>query len=460
MLGRYILRAETGYAVLLVSAFLLPEWVSYRLWIPALAVAIVLAFAHALIAKRGFVIPAVLVGYLAVYAAAALLSDPDTFSVIEAGKYFAPPVLGIAIASAAQDAETRKRILGLAAIAIAIQLPVVLFQVIDNLIEFGRDAVLGVDSITGLLGTAHGGTLTECAVLAAVIVIAAAYLRVVSPAWGLAVGLVLISFGVLTSTRAVYAFALLALGGIALAMWVVARGSVSRRWLATATVLVVVVPLALVGGIAALYPGANAPFTNFGAFLENLVAAPGAAQVEVEVGGDGEGQEEELAHKPRATVLPGRGRQFTTAFDLTTAGGIDVWLLGRGIGVTRFKSQGVLDETGRSFDSITREEQLTNGTWLSRTLTETGFLGFFAFLGLLVYLLLLTWRNRDLIAERTWDSAVILALPGVAALTVIGAFFNTILAIQPYATLFWPLVGIAIAIDVGRRREAAEPAPS
>ncbi len=126
-------------------------------------------------------------------------------------------------------------------------------------------------------------------------------------------------------------------------------------------------------------------------------------------------------------------------------------MLGNGVGSTRFKEQSILADTGTTTDPITRDEQHVNGIWFPRVLTETGFLGAIAFAILIVFLCLLAWRNRGEIAARTSDGALVLALPGIAGLTLLGAFFNTVLAIQPYASIFWPLLGLAIAIDAERR---------
>ena len=154
------------------------------------------------------------------------------------------------------------------------------------------------------------------------------------------------------------------------------------------------------------------------------------------------------------TILPGRSAQIDLAFELTTEEDAATAVLGNGVGSTRFKEQSLLDDTGTTTDPITRDEQQVNGIWFPRVLTETGFLGALAFALLIAYMCILSWRNRAAIAARTGDGALILALPGIAGLTLLGAFFNTVLAIQPYASIFWPLLGLAIAIDYERRTAA------
>ncbi len=453
-----LVRVEVGYAILLAAGFVAPHWISYRAWIPALALAILLAAGHGLLSRRKPILPAALLAYLGVYLLAAIHSNPDTFSFIEAGKFFAPPILGLAVAWAAQSARIRKHVIALALGAVLLQLPVTLGQAIDNLVERGRDqAVQGVDSITGLLGHAAGGTLTECSVLAGTLLVCAFFVGLRPSRWLLAGGIALMFVGVLTSTRASYAFVPLALAGIAAILWIGARRFIPRAKLALSLALAVLAMPVLVASVAALYPGANAPFTNVSFFLKNLVAAPGSAAAEESENASGaEATPAGSGGRRRTTtVLPGRGRQLTVAFDVVTRSDIDDTTLGLGIGATRFKQQAVLEETGATYDPITRLEQQANGTWLSRTLAETGFLGLAAFVGLLLYLVVLSWRNRDLMREPSWDAALVAALPGVAALTAIGAFFNTVLAIQPYASIFWPIVGVALAIDARSREDRA-----
>jgi hypothetical protein len=260
-------------------------------------------------------------------------------------------------------------------------------------------------------------------------VLSAAYLRVLNPRWAAPAGLVLVFLGPVTSTRASYVFAPLALAALAALLWIAARQYRDKAVLTLATALAVLVLPVMFVATGALYPGANKPVSSLDSVLQYL-----GSQDDPE----------------STTVLPGRGKQLTLALELSVAEGPDITLLGRGMGATRFKSESLLSRTGATTDPITREEQRTNGVWVPRAITETGFLGLLAFGGLLAYLVVVAWRNRSLLRSRTWDGVAILALPAIAALTLIGAFFNTILAIQPYATLFWSLLGVAIAIDAER----------
>lgn len=462
-----LLRVEVGFAILLVSAFVLPNWIGYRAWILALAIALVLAAAHGLLERRRPVLPAALLVYVGLYAAAALYSDPETFSLIEAGKYFATPALALAFAWAAHSPKTRRRLVLMIIAAVAVQLPFAMGQVGELIAEFGRDPAIvgGVDGITGLLGPDHPGTLAQCGLLAGLLLLGAAYLGVGRSVW-LPVGAVsLVLLAVLTSTRAGYVWTPLALAAVAATLWLVARRHVDTRTLVLATAIALISLPVMYVATGALYPGSNVVVRSVSDVGKALVSPEGNVKTKGEVRPEAD-TNKKLARKARragdqadsagavngtgSRYLPGRARQLELAFDISTSGGFDRALLGRGIGTTRFKSEGVLHPTtGEPAATIDRRTQKTNGVWVPRILTETGFLGVTAFAILIAYLVAVTWRNRNLLRSPSWDGAVILALPGVAALTLVSGFFNTVLAVQPYATLFWPLLGIAVAIDRG-----------
>jgi hypothetical protein len=463
---RAVLRAELGYALLLVTAFVLPAtFVGYRAWVPALAVSTVVAGLAGWLSGRRPLVPAAIVGYLVVYVAAGVHSDPDTFSLIEAGKYFAPPVFALAIAWAAQNQTVRRALVLMAIGAVAIQLPIVIGQVIDLLIRYGSVAFAQVDSVTGMLGTEQGGALTQVAIAAAAVVVAGGCTGVIGKRLATGGGIALISLAVLTSTRASYVLVPGVLLVLAVSIWVAGRAgrpSGLPAW-SVAIAAVLSMPI-LILATGALYPGSNTGINSISGLVtsldegdQQLASVPPppprpAPTGHGATGGDTHGTKPATPEPPpEPTRLPGRGKQLTLALDLSDDEGIDTALLGRGIGSTRFKDDSVLSTRGTSTDPITRPEQNTNGTWLARTITETGYLGLLAFLGLLGYLVALFWRNRALQAEPSWDAAVILALPAIAALTLGSAAYNTILAIQPYATVFWALLGVAIAIDIRSR---------
>jgi hypothetical protein len=461
--ARKHVRVELGYVALLVSAFVLPEWIGYRAWVPALALATAFAMGHGLVSRRRPLLPAAMLAYLGVYAVAALHSDPDTFSVIEVGKFLAPPVFALAVAWAAQERQVRRAMIVLAVGAVAIQVPVAIGQAVDAVVELGReDAVSAVDYISGLTGELQSAALSQAGLLAAAVILSAAYLRAIAPRWGIPLGLALAALTVLSSTRAGYLFAAATLGAIAVALWISSR-QLSRRGLMvrTAAVLAIVIAPAMALATGAIYPGANEALTSPSGVTTALDEGDEQLREEpvgsARQGGAAAAEEaaEEAAEDRNPTLLPGRGAQLTLALELSIQEGFDVALLGRGIGSTRFKDDSLLAHETVTFDRVTRPEQNTNGVWIPRTITETGYLGLLAFLGLIAYIVALWWRNREIVASPTWDAAVIVALPGIAALTLASAFYNTVLAIQPYATLFWATLGLAIALDSERSRSSS-----
>jgi hypothetical protein len=453
---RSVIRAEVGYALLLISAFVLPVWIEYRAWIPALALATGLAAAQGLLAGRRPVLPAAILAYLGAYLIAGLHSDPDTFSVIEAGKFFAPPIFALAVAWAAIESSTRRIIVILSIAAVAIQIPVVIGEVVDILIRYGRDGGLSwVDSISGMLGPQQGSPLTQVGIMIGILLIAAAYVGKLAPAIWIGGGLVTIGLGLLTSTRASYVFVPAALIVLAVTLWVASRRGARARlspWIAT--VLSVGILPVLILGTAAVFEGANEGLNSVSALVTGLDRGDQQFEIERDLARSSSGRAatgRRSGDRERLTVLPGRGRQLTLALELSDDEGPATLLLGRGIGSTRFKEQGVLSPTGATADPLRRPEQRTNGVWLARTISETGYVGLAAFLWLLGFLVWLWWRNVEIINEPSWDAAVIFSLPAIAALTLVSSAYNTILAIQPYATLFWALLGVAIAIDFRQR---------
>jgi hypothetical protein len=103
--------------------------------------------------------------------------------------------------------------------------------------------------------------------------------------------------------------------------------------------------------------------------------------------------------------------------------------------------------------------QRTGSTSAGTLLTETGWLGLLAFFGFLLWLAFLgrrLWQRSTASVDRALGAA----LPGIAALTLLGAVFTTVLDVRGYAIAFWLLVGVALsaARDVGAYRPLASPA--
>jgi hypothetical protein len=439
-----------GYGILLVSTFVVPYWIGFYAWIPALGLAIALAALQGWRSGRPPVIPLAMILYVGAYAIAGLHSDRATFSIIEAGKYFAPPVLALAIAWAAHSPATRRNLMLLGVVAVAIQLPVVVVQAAHTTAQ----ATAIPDYVRGLLASDQANVLGQVAILTAVLVFVAGSVGRIPLGWAIAGTLALVSFGVLCSSKVDYFLAPVVFGVTAVVLWLATPSHKPFRAPAVAaTVCALAVFPVLYGGMDALYPGENNSLLE----AQNLtpvqqeawkrsIQASRAAQ-----SNHASGSSHRNGGEQHVTLIPGRFQQLHLALRLSADRGPLAALLGRGIGDTRYKTQSLLGASSEmTSDPITRQAQKTNGVWVARLLSETGYLGLLAFVGLELYLMLLWWRNRD-VDPRSWDSVVIYALPGIAAMTLMSALYNTALAIQPYATLFWPLLGIAIAIDNQRR---------
>mgnify|MGYP002336302868 CR=1 FL=1 len=120
---------EVGYAILLLSAFVLPAWTnSFR--VPALVIATALATGHALLDRRRGPLPAAILVYAGIYVLAGLHSERDTFDIVQAGQLLAVPVFALAVAWAAHEPETRRNLVVISLVAVAIQVPVTIAEVI------------------------------------------------------------------------------------------------------------------------------------------------------------------------------------------------------------------------------------------------------------------------------------------------------------------------------------------
>ena len=451
--GGGILRVEVGYAALLVSAFVLPHWMSFRAWVPCLALAIALAVGHAVSKRNPLTIPWPIAAYLAVYAAAAIHGLGGQLNPIDAGRYFAPPLLALAFAWASTDARTRSRLVLLALAAVAVQIPVALGQTVNLVADLGEAAVTGVDSVAGLLGSEQAGTLGICGLFAAALAIAAGYLGAIRLSWGLVLGLALVSLSLWSSTRISYAFAPLTLAAVGLSAVALGRRLFPKRTLVTAAAVTVLAAPLLYLGMDALYPGANQDFANVSALESQLrLDQERAAENEANDGRRDPPQVDESSVTATYTLLPNRGRQLELALRYSSREGLPTMLLGRGLGATTYKDEGVLDATGSTADELTSRVQQTRGIWIARVISEAGYVGLLAFFGLLTYMVAIAWRNRALLPLRNWDGVVVLALPALALVTLMAAFYMPALTSQPFASLVWPLIGVGIAIDAGRRR--------
>lgn len=444
---RWVVRVEVGYALLLLSVFVLPEWTNDGR-VPALVLATGLAAGHALLDRRRALVPVAILVYIGVYGLAVLHSDREFFRAIDAAQILALPVFALAVAWAAQEAAIRRRIVWLTVGAVALQIPVVLYQVIDLHLAVSWNVVVnGADSITGLLGDSQASTLGQVGLLAALLMLCAGCVGSIPFRWGLGSASALILLTVLSSTRASYLFAVATLACIAAGLWLAKPAPVSNRARSVAVMALVIAPLLFLA-TDAVYPGANGALVSWSGFVATI--EEGDQQLDDGTGGGGGEAEEELKKiLPGAdsTRLPGRQQQLANAAELSFGGSVGDAVLGRGIGVTALENPS---------DPIVRPEQGTSGVWLARILVETGFVGALAFVLLNAYLVWLWWRNRPTLRTAEWDAALICALPGIIALTAAGALYNAVLVVRPFATLFWALLGVLIALDASHRGAAAD----
>jgi len=145
-------------------------------------------------------------------------------------------------------------------------------------------------------------------------------------------------------------------------------------------------------------------------------------------------------------LLPGRLRQLQIALHLSFHSGFLSGVVGRGLGAADL-------DPSYTYSGEVPAPQKTGGTWPGRLLIETGWLGLTAFVALLLWLAALglqLWRNGVAAADRALGAA----LPGLAALTVLGGVELLILDVRGYSIVFWILVGLAISAA-----RAARPVP-
>jgi hypothetical protein len=74
-------------------------------------------------------------------------------------------------------------------------------------------------------------------------------------------------------------------------------------------------------------------------------------------------------------------------------------------------------------------------------------MGVAAFAALLLLMVNLARQGRKRVPGGTIESGLLLALPGIAALTFVASFYLAVLVSPPYATLFWLFLGIGIALS-------------
>ena len=431
------------------------------LWLPPLAghdayevaLAILVAYAaFVAVRERRFPpVPIALVAYAAVYAAATIHGtgiDAIGLGSLKHG-YFVRPLTAIAVATIATMPLQRLRVLAMVVLFGLTQVAVTAVQAGENVVHYGRHATdtASVDAVTGSLawpGSPHQSSTVTMVALIAAMVLASAWL------WGALPGRVavvlaagLLAVGAFSSTRASPVFALLVAGAIAAAALALRQDRAAVSRILTFGLASVVAAGGIVAVTLALYSGAYK-----GIAKENQ----GTQSVAVTKTG---GPAARKAHRVRtfsgASLRPGRVVQLRLAVRLSLHSGLGIGLLGRGPG-----SSDIGNERYAYAQQVPLAKR-TGTTWVGKVLTETGWLGLAAFVGLLVWLVV--WGIKLCRAAPKQDRVLGLVLVGLAALTGATAAYGTFPTIAGYAVLFWPLVGLGISAERDRRRRVAAPAP-
>jgi hypothetical protein len=427
---------ELLYAAILTTGVLAPTVLGASKWFASLLLLVGVAAAREIVGDRRLLIPAFFLVYGASFLFGAALVDPNrlTLEVLRFELIF--PAIAIVTAWVARDANVRRRLITLILGVAVIETVVVVVQAVSGLrgVSASQRIDNQVDAVTGTLGASSSGRLSLALMLAATVFLAFAVERAWRPLLSGGLAAALAFAGVLASVRGIFVFVPAVLGAVLLTYGVSSRRSPgARRALAMLLPAVAFVPLFWLS-MQAVYPGATARLQTPSEVRTYLLQPhPGGA-------------------------LPQRGLQVKLAIDHASAGGLGTALFGRGLGVTWPTYGGRLNTSSdpNVLAPFLTPEQQTGGVWVSRILTELGWVGVLMFLLLIGYLVLLARRTRSLVPDATVDRALIVALPGLAALTFAGAFYEQVLDEPAYATIFWPLVGICLAIAHTRRSAATD----
>jgi hypothetical protein len=427
------LRLEVAYGLLVFAALIAPVAVGYDLWLLVLVLVVGVGAAHAL-AENALVVPAAFVAYFGVYLLALVHGDLAAFDLTETGKYLFFPLLALTTASIATRPDLRFKLVAMIVVAGLAQIPAAVFQSAKVAVTMSANRLWGVDTVTGLVQSRGAGALALVGVAVATLCLALSLERVWRPRLLLGAAVALTFVGVLSGSRGVYVFVPAAFLPMLLGYVVFGRRpAASGRVVALLGLSVVLLP-ALVVAQGLLYPGANTHLRSAES-VKSLLSDTG----------------------PSSGTLPNRGAQLRIAVDQSLGRGVDGALLGAGLGTTRFGADATF-ETPKSDPLVIGIEQRTNGVWVPRLISEAGYIGVAAFLGLLAFLVAVARRGYRRTAPGTLDRALFVALPGFVGLTFVGALYNTALAVQPYATILWIVVGLCLAaLRAPRPRGPAAP---
>jgi hypothetical protein len=419
---------EVLFALLYAVAFIGPALLGNGIWPPVMAlIVVVIAARELVVGRRAPVLPGLLIAYSAVYVVVTLhgASSPSTFQAVRG--YLTPVLLAMATATVARDPAIRRRLIVMAAPFVFLQIPVAAVQAAQGIQSYGRGGFdeFG-DKVTGTLGGSASGTLSLVTVAFATFLLAAALERVWRPRLLYLGATVLALAGVLSVARAVFVFVPVAFAAVIVAGGYAARRSTGFRRIVTLMTIVVVAAPAFVFAMSALYPGVVNDINSSQKVRDYLFL-------------------------PNNGASPERAGQLQLALSDVKRSGIDTELLGEGAGATWVNADPHLLASSDS-PVVVRPEQFANSVWIPRIIVEAGALGLIAFLALLAFAARVGIRARRLSPSGTTDAAIGLALPGVAALTFVGGFYQTVLDLPPYGTLFWVVLGLGLAILASPQR--------
>jgi hypothetical protein len=426
------LRIEVMYVALYASAFVAPVYFGNGLWPAVASLTVLFVAAYVLVQGKSIVVSGFLLVYCACYGLAAAAGDWNPASLPALRGFVTPVLLTLVTASVARDPKVRRNLVLLFIPFVAIQIPVAAWQSLRGIGTYGQAGFQRFgDYVTGTLGSSASGTLALVTVALATVMFAIALERVWRPKVAGAAALVFASAGVLSVARAVFIFVPVALVTVLLTSGGIARRSVgTRRILATAATLVIATP-AVVFAMQALYPGVTHDISSLDKVREYL-------------------------YLPQSGPNPERAGQLEIAVSEVKSSNMGTALLGEGVGKTWLSSDPHVSSSV-DYPLVLEREQFTNSVWTPRVLIETGLLGVAAFCALMAYMVRIALDARRRTADHTLDSAILLALPALAALTFVGSFYQTVLDLPSYATVFWVFLGLGLAIQRG---SAAATTPS
>jgi hypothetical protein len=442
--ARAITAGEWLLALALVLGLWLPDLAGRRAWLLPVVVLVLIAIPSWIRAGRVPRASLVVAAYIVVVTAAGLHGQTLDFTGV-AGALL-KPLIALAVAVLVTTSRQRARVMALLVVVAAVEVPITGVQAAKNAARLGSNAVAAADGVTGTLGTSQASVVALLGLLAASLLVGA-WLAGLPGRLALPLVVLLVAVGVFSSTRAVVGLVpFMALALAAAFVPVKPSRAVRRRLVGVVAAGLLAAPL-LYGGIEALYPGAfvgvfssQATTVLGGATAQGIpVVTPAPEPTPAASSAPAPA----LPSGPAAVVpsgvqlLPGRLGQLRLAARLSTDRGLSTFLVGRGLGSSALGPTIHLAQ-------LVPPPQRTSSTWLGRALTETGWVGVFAFGALLIWLVGAghrLWTRGGSAADRALGAA----LPTIAALTAAGAVLTTILDVRGFALPFWILVGLTVS---------------